>query len=81
MAFTLGDTLGDALVRPSRVVVRLVPGQDGPQMRLTENQHAVEELRRRVPTSRSQTAFMRGAWTAVRRILVPPAWKRRRTRR
>jgi hypothetical protein len=31
--------------------------------------------RRRVPTSRSQIAFMRGAWTAVRRTLVPAAWK------
>ena len=24
---------------------------------------------------RSQIAFIRGAWTAVRRILVPAAWK------
>jgi hypothetical protein len=24
---------------------------------------------------RSQVAFMRGAWTAVRRILAPVAWK------
>jgi len=24
---------------------------------------------------RSQVAFIRGAWTAVRRILVPVAWK------
>jgi hypothetical protein len=24
---------------------------------------------------RSQTAFIRGAWTAVRTILVPTAWK------
>ena len=31
--------------------------------------------RRRVPTRRSQIAFIRGAWTAVRRILVPVAWK------
>lgn len=37
MAFVVGDTLRDALVRPSRVVVRLVLGQDGAQMRLTEN--------------------------------------------
>ena len=36
-AFTVGDTLRDALVRPSRVVVRLVPGQDGAQVRLTED--------------------------------------------
>ena len=30
---------------------------------------------RRVPARRSQIAFMRGAWTAVRKILVPAAWK------
>jgi hypothetical protein len=28
-----------------------------------------------VPTRRSQVAFMRGAWTAVRKILVAFAWK------
>jgi hypothetical protein len=28
-----------------------------------------------VPTRRSQIAFIRGAWTAVRKILVPAAWK------
>ncbi len=27
------------------------------------------------PTSRSQIAFMHGAWTAVRTILIPAAWK------
>src|ERR1039457_4787709 len=31
--------------------------------------------RRRVPRRRSQVAFIRGAWTAVCRILVPFAWK------
>ena len=30
--------------------------------------------RRRVPTRLSQIAFMRGAWTPVRKILVPLAW-------
>ena len=35
--FTVGDALGDALVWPSRVVMRLLLGQDGAQMRLTEN--------------------------------------------
>jgi len=44
MAFAVGDTLRDALVRTSRVVMRLGSGQDGAQMRLTENQHAVEDL-------------------------------------
>jgi hypothetical protein len=57
----VGDALGDALVRPGRVLVHLVLGQDGAQMRLAENQHAVEDFRRRVPTRRSQIAFIRGA--------------------
>ena len=43
-AVTAGDPLGDALMRPGRVVVDLVLDQDGAQMRLTEDQHAVEEL-------------------------------------
>jgi hypothetical protein len=50
--------------------VRLVLGQDGVQMPFAEDQHAAGNSRRMVPTSRSQIAFMRGAWTAVRRILV-----------
>jgi hypothetical protein len=37
VVFAVGDALADALVRPSRVVMRLVLGQDGTQMRLTEN--------------------------------------------
>ena len=44
VASGVGDALGDALVRPGGVVVLLVPGQDGAQMRLTEDQHVVEEL-------------------------------------
>jgi hypothetical protein len=39
-----GDALGDALVRPGGVVVHLVFGQDGTQMALSEDQHAVQEL-------------------------------------
>jgi hypothetical protein len=35
VVFAVGDALGDAVVRPGRVVVRLVLGQDGAQMRLT----------------------------------------------
>ena len=42
--FAVGDALGDALVRPGRVVVRLVFGQDSAQMGLPEDQHAVQEL-------------------------------------
>jgi hypothetical protein len=43
-AVTSGNPPGDALVRPGRVAVDLVPGQDGEQMRLVEDQHAVQEL-------------------------------------
>jgi hypothetical protein len=75
VVFAIGNALGDALVRPGRVVVRLVFGQDSAQMALPEDRHAVEELTAQVPTRRSQVAFIRGAWTAVRTILVPAAWK------
>jgi hypothetical protein len=44
VTFAVGDALRDVLVRPGRVVVGLVLGQDGAQMRLTEDQHAIEEL-------------------------------------
>jgi hypothetical protein len=37
VVFAIGDALGDALVRPGRVVVHLVLGQHGAQVRLTEN--------------------------------------------
>ena len=42
--FVVGDALGDALVRPGCVVVRLVSGQDCAQVCLAEDQHAVQEL-------------------------------------
>jgi hypothetical protein len=42
VASAVGDALGDALVRPGCVVVRLVRGQASTQMRLTENQQAIE---------------------------------------
>jgi hypothetical protein len=67
----VGDALGDALVRPGRVVVHLVISQDGAQMAFPEDQHAVQELTAQVPTRRSQIAFIRGARTTVRTILVP----------
>ena len=69
--FIAGDALGDALVRPGRVVVHLVLGQDGVQMGLPRISTRSRVSRRRVPTRRSQIAFIRGAWTAVRTILVP----------
>src|ERR1700722_4637804 len=43
-ALAAGSPLGNALVRPGRVIVGLVLDQDGAQMSLAENQHAVEEL-------------------------------------
>jgi hypothetical protein len=43
-ALTAGNPLGDALMRPGRVVVDLVLDQEGAQVRLAEDQHAVEEL-------------------------------------
>src|SRR6185437_12280357 len=73
--FAIGDALGDALVQPGRVVVRLVFGQDGAQMALCENQQAVGQLAAQGAGGRSQIAFIRRAWTAVRKILVPAARK------
>ena len=43
-AFGVGDALGDALVRPGGVVMRLVSGQDSAQVCLTEDQDAIQEL-------------------------------------
>jgi hypothetical protein len=40
----VGDAPADALVRPGRDVVHLVFSQDGAQVRLAEDQHAVEEF-------------------------------------
>jgi hypothetical protein len=37
VTFIVGDALGDALMRPGGVVLHLVLGQHGAQMRLTEN--------------------------------------------
>ena len=44
VVFAVGDALGNALVRPGHVVVRLVFRQDGAQVALADDQHAVEEL-------------------------------------
>jgi hypothetical protein len=40
----VGDALRYVLVRPGRVVVRPVVGQDGAQVSLAEDQHAVQEF-------------------------------------
>jgi hypothetical protein len=76
VVFAVGDALRDALVRPGRVVVHLhiQPGRRGdapPRGSSTR----FRSSRRRVPTRRSQIAFIRGARPAVRTILVPAAWK------
>ena len=73
--FVIGDALGDALVRPGCVVVHLVFGQDGTQMALPGISTRSRGSRRSVPARRSHIAFIRGARTAVRKILVPVAWK------
>jgi hypothetical protein len=70
------DALVDALMRPGGVVMLLVLGQDGVQVRLVQDhQGPVEEFTAQVPIRRSQIAFIRGACTAVRTIVVPVAWK------
>jgi hypothetical protein len=58
---------------PGGVVVLLVFGQDGAQVRLVQDQGPVEELTAQGPIRRSQIAFIRGACTAVRTIVVPVA--------
>ena len=44
VVFTVGDSLGDPLMRPGPVVVHLVFTQDGAQMAFPEDQHEVQEL-------------------------------------
>ena len=73
--FVAGDALGDALVRPGGVVVHLVFGQDGTQVCLAEIRTRPGSSRCKVAMRRPQVAFMRGAWTAVRKIVAPVAWK------
>jgi len=75
VVFAVGDALGDALVRPGRVVVDLVSARMVRRCASPRTSMRSRSSRRRVATSRSQIAFMRGAWAAVRRILVPTAWK------
>jgi hypothetical protein len=60
-------------MEPGGVVMLLVFGQNGAQVRLIQG--PVEDPRRRVPIRRSQIAFIRGACTAVRTMVVPVAWK------
>jgi hypothetical protein len=48
VVFTVGDALGDALVRPGRVLVHLVFSKDGAQMGLI----SVPQVRTRIPPRR-----------------------------
>jgi hypothetical protein len=56
--FAVEDALGDAPVRPGRVVVHLVSGQHGAQMRLTQNGCSLCRTWRRALLDRP------GAWLA-----------------
>jgi len=65
------DALADALMRPGGVVVLLVFGQDGSQVRFAEDEAAIKEFAPAgVPTRRSQIAFTR-CLHGVRKIVVP----------
>ena len=44
VTFIVGDALGDALMRPGGVVMRLVFGQDRVQIPAAEDQHPVQDL-------------------------------------
>ncbi|MGH3232374.1 MAG: hypothetical protein ACRDOH_03785 [Streptosporangiaceae bacterium] len=71
--FAVGDALGDAQRRQGRVVVRLYSARTARRWASPEDQHAVQELPAQGADERSQIAFIRGAWTPVRAILVPAA--------
>lgn len=57
MLLAIGGALVDALVWTGRVVVLLVLGQDGTQVRLAWDQFLSASSRRKVPMSRSQIAL------------------------
>jgi hypothetical protein len=65
--------LAEGTVRPGSVIVPQVLGQRSSQVVLIDDQDPVQELPRRVPTSRSQIAFALGACGGLARILMPPA--------
>ena len=44
VGFAVGGPLVDALVRPGGVVVLLILGQDGAQVRFAEDQHPAQEV-------------------------------------
>ena len=57
MLLAIGGALVDALVWTGRVVVLLVLGQDGTQVRLAWDQFLSASSRRNVPMSRSRIAL------------------------
>ena len=61
---------------PVGVVEVFVLAQDGHKVPLVHTRVRSSSSRRQLPIHRSMTAFIRGAWTAVRRILVPAACRR-----
>ena len=67
-------------MRPG-VVMLLVVGQTARRQAWFRIRVRSRSSRRRVPIRRSQIAFIRGACTAVRTMVVPVAWKRRRRTR
>ena len=73
IVFAAGDALGDALVRPGRVVVHLVFGQDGAQVALPEDQHAVQELTAQGTDEASQIAFFLDLCRSNTRLCRSPA--------
>jgi hypothetical protein len=75
LVFSVGDALADSLVRAGGVVVLLILGQTASRCAAPRIGTRSRSSRRRVPTRRSQVAFIRGAWTAVRKIVVPADWK------
>ncbi len=57
--------------RPGRVVGRLILSEAAPRCDSPRISVRPGTSRRTVPASRSQVVFIRGAWTALARILAP----------
>src|SRR5208282_1256295 len=75
VAFTAGDALGDALMRPGSVIVHLVLGQDGPQVCLAEDQHAVQELAAKGADEPLASRVHTRSLDRSAQGLAPVAWK------
>ena len=73
MVRAVGDALADALMRPGGVVVLLVFGQDGSQVRFAENEAAVSQADREPGDAADRR---RAAGLAPVARVVPPASRR-----